>query len=311
MNALPEELVYEVFKYLSPGELMRCSETCSNWKHVADQSRLWKSIDLSLIGPNELKNLAWNALFIDNNSGNTTTGTFLNRLNKAQEILIVCPSYIGPKDLKCLHLLLMNTSNLKSLALDRIQLGEEMGKLFECLPQTLETVSLRQTLVGSNAIHSLLRIHGHRLKVIDLSYTSIDNTTLEHDIVQFCTPSGKLQELYIDGTFKVSNRGIWSLLVNNGPTSLKKLSVKYAHFLRSQWLMEYMNRQINTYHGDILLECLWLDGCDLLTLRDIKSLISATKGNCWISHSAILEDDTLEGYMDLIDRIARGIVESH
>lgn len=234
-------------------------------------------------------------------------GSFLDRLNHAQEVLVVCPTYIGPQDLRFLHLLLMNSCQLRSLAIDRIQLGDEAGKFFECLPQTLRNVSLQQTFVTSGAVHSLLRVHGYRLESIDFSYTNIDDTSLQ-DVARFCN-GGNLKELYLNATFRITGFGLEELLARSGPTSLKKLALKHAHMLRSQWLLTYFVRQERA-QGRVEIDSLWLDGCDMLTLRDIRSLVAITKSNCWISHSAILEDDTIEGYMDLIHRIARGIINT-
>ncbi|CAN6602927.1 hypothetical protein TRVA0_002S01904 [Trichomonascus vanleenenianus] len=302
---LPNEILYEIFCFLSPGDLIRCCETCTQWNGVASQPRLWKCINLSHLSPSELRRLAWQTLWMDDPSRTPPLSqqALAQRIASAEAINVICPSYIGPKDLRSLQLLLLHNDCLRELRLERIQVSCSWAtKLFDALPSTLVHLSLRQTLADAATVERILRLHAPQLVTLDLSYTSIEDSTL--DCIASCL---QLRFLYLDGVFKLTSGAIQQFLQESAPVGLAVLSLRSFYCLRPLWVFEYIKRQIRA--GGPVAQSIDLHGCDLFTCKDIIGLCQMTRNNCKISHSAILAEDSLQGYRDLIDRICQGVVE--
>lgn len=300
MDQFPVEILYEVFRQLGPSDLLRCSLVCNTWHNEATQPRLWKSLDLSLLTPREVAALSSIAddprhLWLSHRLEEYTT-----------DLLLKCPSYIGPRHLKLFEPLIRRTHKLDTLHLDRIQLeGPTCDELFASLCASkceLTTLSLRQTLISSQSLRALLVTYGPKLRHLDLSYTGIDDSSL-YDIAQYCP---NLESLCIDAVFRLSADAIEMFFRYRAPLTLKNLSLKYTYVLRPNWLLAYAARQAQ--NTCCRLQRVYIEGCDVFTIKDVKTLSALTGDKCFISHSAILEEDSLQGYRSLIDRLATGII---
>jgi hypothetical protein len=246
----------------------------------------------------ELRRLSYEALCLDTDDKKPRTSWYLERIKNAREIKIKSALYLKPNDLRFLHVLILQNCHLRSLLLNQIMLGDWIGKLFMCLPDTLEEISLRQTLAASASIQTLVVSHGTRLRKLDVSYTNIDDATLIDGIGKYCY---RLDDLKLDGAFRISGTGLKDFLLVHAPTSLKCLSLRYTFALRPSWIVEFIKRQV-IVHGFCSLKYLCLEGCDIFTLKDINGLMElikatdATENIPVIHHTALLEDDTIQGY---------------
>jgi hypothetical protein len=243
------------------------------------------------------------------------------RLFKVQSLTISCPTHLGYQDLEIVRRLLTNNTSLRRLDLEKLYLGSPDGqnavsRLIDALPATLEEVSLRQTLVGPQIIKKLLQKHGLRLRKLDLSYTNMTDSTLEDIGIYCCDVLGSLETLLIDCAFCLSKEAIHRFLVTQCPTTIRNLSFTFAYNLEPSWLISFINRQQHYNRLDTMdtmtapfscLRFINVQGSDLFTIKDINKISNLMQGKCTIRHTAILEDETIEGYKKLLDKLCNGL----
>lgn len=268
---------------------------------------LWRNLDLSQISGSELRRMERYQL---RSGGTRIPWAMKYRLFKVQSISISCPAYLGYQDLELVRRLLVHNTTLRRLDLEKLYLGTPeahaaVSRLIDVLPDSLEQISLRQTLIGPGIIKKLLQRHGLRLKRLDLSYTNMTDNTLEDIGIYCCDVLGRLDTLIMDCAFNLSKQGIQRFLVSYCPTTLKRLSFAFTYNLEPPWLTCFIKRQIR--YTAAQLSYINIQGSDLFTIKDINQLSTLMRGKCQIRHTAILEDETIEGYKRLLDKLCNGI----
>lgn len=245
--------------------------------------------------------------------------TMRHRLLKVQSLSISCPTNLGYQDLELIRRLLVDNNSLKRLHLEKLYLGSPeaqkvMLQLIEVLPDTLEEVSFRQTLIGPVIIRKLLQKHGLHLRRLDLSYTNMTDETLEDIGIYCCDALGNLETLLMDCAFCLSQDAIQKFFVIQCPMTLRNLSFTFAYNLEPCWLVSFITRQqyynkletVTSQTASLLTSCLQfinIQGSDLFTITDISKILNLIQGKCNILHTAILEDETIEGYKKLLDKL--------
>lgn len=251
------------------------------------QPRLWSDVNLSQLRSNQVNCIS-----------STTKRSLGYKLKYCQGITVSCPSSMyGPDLYNIAGLIKDQNFILKRIKIERVQMSTPWAfTLVDSLPKTVECVSLRQTLSRPGLVRLLIE-KLPSLQELDLSYTLVDDSTLEL-LGYHCD---KLQKLRLDAVFTLSSASLKQFLEHDAPLSLTHVSVKNT-MTQADWIFAFIKRQLKA--GRQVLKNVDLERCDSVTLKDVESLRSLCGRCSEIKHTAVLTEDTLEGYRELLDKLS-------
>lgn len=250
------------------------------WKYIASQKCLWQTIDFTSISIY----CAYDTAYLDHC---LSLGVIQNQRECVKELRLSNNTPISPQFLE--RVLSIGYPNLESLYIQRATLASHPQRSwgFHHLRNTkLRTVSLRYTFANTDDVNELLCHVGSTLRSLDLGYTNIGSMSL-YEISELAP---NLEYLNIDSAFRITERDL-NLLRSN----LIVLSLNNCYAVSKTFLKNYLKNGSR-------LQYLSVKGCDALTRKDISTLVELSPG-LNVIHTAILDDDTIEGYTKFIEAI--------
>jgi hypothetical protein len=152
-------------------------------------------------------------------------------------------------------------------------------------------VDLSHSPVTTPAVVALMDRHRGTLRSLDLSHTAIGDGTLRA-VLQ----AQMLHTLDISSCTSVSRTSIRNFLCKRFPGCLVTLSLRGLRDVKITWLYDLMKLPTSSN-----LKVLNVEGCERLTLGDLRELQEAWSGRVEIRHDARAEDDSVWGYRRYIE----------
>jgi hypothetical protein len=155
-------------------------------------------------------------------------------------------------------------------------------------------VDLSHSPVTTAAVVALMQKHHSTLRTLDLSHTSIGDGTL-----RAVSTAKVLHTLDISSCTSISRTSIRNFLTKRCPACLTTLSLRGLGEVKITWLHDLLRLPAATN-----LRMLDVEGCERLTLGDLKGLASAYP-RVEVRHDAREVADTVWGYRRYIEFLAQ------
>ena len=146
--------------------------------------------------------------------------------------------------------------------------------------------------VSTETLDNLVNCHGATLKALDLSHTMVEDSTLLK-LHQACPV---LEDLSLAACFRLS-RGVLAIFLQmHLPRTLKRIDLRYLFNVRGEWLVQIPN------------EMMFIDvrGVDSVTVKHVRQAVN--KRLFQVANSALLEDDTIDGYRKYVRLLSEAAV---
>lgn len=235
------------------------------WRIIAADSRIWRSLDLSHAASSHLN-----------------SPTLQDHVKRdATSLHVRNPSRLTEADLALLVKLLNDSSSLETLSLEYCVFEE---------PFTLALTSLHSLSLSGSTVVVDCNLYCPQLSVLDLSHCAqIDRTVA---LIPLHFPN--LEKLSLAGCYSLSSSAIRGLLTQL--PRLTSLDLRYISGIESRTVKPWISKTSQPVTLDIR-------HCEVFTVRDIKSLRKLAFEGSEIIHSAILCDHTEDSYRAYIDLV--------
>ncbi|KAI5776368.1 hypothetical protein EDC01DRAFT_636854 [Geopyxis carbonaria] len=279
---LPAEIIFRILSYLDPNDLVQSASCCREWYYIASDPLLWRVLDLSTLR---------------SKSFNPKTATSLtSRLRTCREFILDNPPDLTHQHVTALLHFLSSSPMLNSLTL------QKLGHLLNShslehhfrfsQSRCLTNVNLNNSNVTTPAVVAMMNKHKNTLKTLDLSYTAIGDGTLRS-----VSQAQVLHTLDISNCPSISRTSIRNFLTKRFPSCLVNLSLRNMKEVKITWLYDLLRLPSSAN-----LKVLNVEGCERLTLGDLKELQEAFSERLEIKHNAReVVEDNIWGYRRYID----------
>lgn len=280
---LPTEIFLRILSHLTPHELVQSASCSREWYYIASDPLLWRILDLSAL---------------DSKLFNPKTATTLTQRLRSCRSFTLCK----PQNLTQDHVTALLHFLSASPVLEQLHL-QSLGSLLNShslehhfrmsQSRCLMHVDLSHSPVTTPAVVALMDRHRGTLRSLDLSHTAIGDGTL-----RAVSQAKALHTLEISFCTSVSRTSIRNFLCKRFPGCIVTLSLRGLRDVKITWLYDLMKLPTS---GN--LKVLNVEGCERLTLGDLRELQEAFQGRIEIRHDAHARpgDDSVWGYRRYIE----------